>query len=355
MGNAAILSASAVMIGLGAGPVRAAPAANVEFRDEPCQQSRRAGTFDVKPWNKRHREDVLDLLDQLASWSPGLVQRACAHRQPLLFRTRGNPYLRSGAFSDVTAGAIYFPDRYFERKHDSRLQTLAHELAHLSNATRRLNYDQTWIGATSPAIARMNDSIRELGLDGDVTNQQRGYDGKFLKHKAELDSLARSLGLPNWYAATSSEEAIAEVAARIACDDVAAINPRFVEMVRGALFGQTATEEQADRLFHQGLQAFGEGKMRHAVGFFEQALQCDPRLYEAERLAAMAQSALGQWSDVIHRCDRLLAECPGDAQLRAQLIKLRDTASSAHARRGQGLGNREQVTGNRDYGLGNRE
>jgi hypothetical protein len=149
------------------------------------------------------------------------------------------------------------------------------------------------------------------------------------EHKKTLEELAASYGLPSWYAATSPEEAIAEISAGIACRDTGSTNPQLVEMVRSALFTQVTTENKADRHFYEGLRAFGQGQMAAAARHFDHAIECDPSLYEAGRFAATAKCSLQAWPDVLARCETLLAHGPADPDLRARLQELQSAAKRA--------------------------
>jgi tetratricopeptide (TPR) repeat protein len=319
-----------VLSSLAPASLKAEPVCPVEFCDQ-LGPSGASGSppHEVRPWNGRYRQELSRRLEELCELAPGLVQRACLYRKPLFFRLQGQHYGAVEAFSDPIRGAVFFTESYFQQNTDRRYRSLAHELAHLTNVTQRLSQDSKWIDATGPALDRAHRFLTEHGINTNYVQLKNTATAIALReHKAELDSLARSYGLPGWYAATSSEEAIAEVAAGIACRDTASIRPQLVEMVQSALCSHVTNENEADRCFHQGLQAFGESRMTAAVDYFDQAMRHDPSLYEAGRLAASAQCSLGRYADVIERCDKLLAQSPADSHFREQLSSCRAAANS---------------------------
>src|SRR5262245_19940202 len=108
-------------------------------------------------------------------------------------------------------------------------------------------------------------------------------------------------------------------------------------MVREALFSEIEEANEADRSFHQGLEALGESKRGLAVIYFDEAFAKDPKLYEAAMQAVRTQLTNGRWSDVIHRCDRLIPVAPPEPRLQARLLYCRGVAKADSGKLDEGL------------------
>ncbi|MSO64840.1 MAG: hypothetical protein EXQ85_03395 [Alphaproteobacteria bacterium] len=204
----------------------------VDFRNElsPSLQavSERSGasSFPLRSWRAEEQAAFLAQLQAIRQKAPGLIDRAAAPGPVPIYRVDRATGQAHGleTLAGSGAGVLWIYNSFPLEQPAQVFDSLSHELVHVADAHSRIARSPEFRQAVEPRICDLREGIKKAGF----ADWREAL-------AARRDDLARQVGLPNLYAATAVQEALAEYVSYALADrgfklpaDVAAILDRRV-------------------------------------------------------------------------------------------------------------------------------
>jgi hypothetical protein len=189
-----------------------------------------------KNFSDAEKKQVLNPWRWICKNAPGLALRATHnHRLNLSRRSKKSVYnVVSGKMSPAASAdvnEIIFYDGFFDQSESEQLYALAHELVHTTDMCGHLSMSRQWLDLVQPEISQTRETLKF---------------GKNHETQTLDDVGARYLGLPSVYAATDSQESLAEWGSRLLLGRVTS-STQISKFIEEKVFDPDCAEQAADR------------------------------------------------------------------------------------------------------------